>query len=142
MALTDYAKKTTVSLESSRLELEKLLRRVGARKAMIGWDEKQAFVAFVLGDLPIKQTLEMPNMDEFDQTETGRDRKREAQLKAWEQACRKRMRAFEQLLKAKLFPVDLGIRTHEVELSAAMCLPGVKPLFEAHRSEFKQARAC
>jgi hypothetical protein len=67
----DYAKSTTVSMESSQQEVTRLLRRAGAEKCMSGWDGDCAFVAFVLKGVPIRMKVEMPGRQEFE-TETGR----------------------------------------------------------------------
>jgi len=141
MGLSDYAKNTMVSLESSRMELERLLRRAGASKAMIGWDSKQAYVAFVLNDIPIKQKVTMPPVEEFGKTDQNRDRKKDAQFKAWDQACRQRMREFVQLIKAKLIAIHIGVRSIEQEFFADICLPSGQTIYEVQGLSLEEALA-
>lgn len=136
----NYAKTTTVSIDSSRAEVDKLLRRAGARKCMSGWDNERAFVAFVLGNVPVKQTIQMPKKEDFIKTETGRDRKHNAAMQAWEQACRQRMREFCLLLKSKLVAVSIGMRSIEHEFYADICLPGTgKTIFETQGDFINEA---
>ena len=139
MGLNDFAKNTKVSMDSSRQELERLLRRAGATKAMTGWDEEKAYVAFVINGLPIKQQVTMPKQDEFAQTDTGLERKKDVQLKVWEQACRQRMREFVHLLKAKLIAVAIGVRGLEQEFFGDICLPDGQTVFELQKEELNQA---
>ena len=139
MSLDDFAKKTNVTMDASRQELEKLLRRAGATKAMTGWDEEKAFVAFVIDGLPIKQQVTMPKQQQFCKTDTGRERKKDAQLKVFEQACRQRMREFVHLLKAKLIAVAIGVRSIEQEFFGDICLPDGQTVYELQKENLKNA---
>lgn len=126
-------------MDNSRQELEKLLRRAGATKAMTGWDEERAYVAFVIDGVPIKQHVTMPKQDEFAETPTGQNRKKEAQFKAWEQACRQRMREFVHLIKAKLIAVAIGVRSLEQEFFGDICLPTGQTVYELQKGKLSQA---
>lgn len=136
----DYAKNTQVSIDASQQEVNRLLRRAGADKCMIGWDGDCAFVAFVLHRIPIRMKVEMPKRDAFVQTETGRRRKQNAAITAWEQACRQRMREFCLLLKAKLVAVSIDLRTIEHEFYSDICLParGGATIFECQKDQLEQ----
>lgn len=135
----DYARKTSVSIDSSQQEVNRLLRRAGADKCMNGWDGDCAFVAFVLKDIPIRMKVDMPQKKDYEQTETGRQRKYNAALLAWEQACRQRMREFCLLLKAKLVAVSIDLRTIEHEFYADICLPakGGATIYECQRDQLQ-----
>jgi hypothetical protein len=137
----NYAKNTTVSIERSRQELEVILRRVGADKVMIGWDGDTTFVAFAINGIPVKQTIIMPPKEEFAQTEQGRDRNEQSKLKAWEQACRQRMREHVVLLKAKLIAITLGFRTIKQEFMADICLPSGNTMEQEYGSQIDKAIA-
>lgn len=139
MGLNDFAKNTSVSIDASRRELDRLLRRAGATKTMMGWDEEKAYVAFVIDGVPIKQQVTMPRQEEFAETDTGRERKKEAQLKIWDQACRQRMREFVHLLKAKLIAVAIGVRDLEQEFFGDICLPTGQTVYELQKEELNQA---
>ena len=135
----DYAKSTTVSIEGSQQEVTRLLRRAGAEKCMSGWDGDCAFVAFVLKGVPIRMKVDMPKRQGFCKTETGRHRKDNASLLAWEQACRQRMREFCLLLKAKLVAVSIELRPLEHEFYGDICLPmrGGQTIYEAQKDQLQ-----
>ena len=135
----NYARNTTVSIERSRQELEVILRRAGADKVMLGWDGDISFVAFVIDDIPVKQRIEMPPRSEFNETETGRERKQNAALVAWEQACRQRMREHVVLLKAKLIAINMGLRTIKQEFMSDICLPGGNTIGQQFDSQIEKA---
>ena len=118
-----YAAKTTVSSDKSRSEIESTLRRYGADQFLYGWEDGNAVVAFRVRGLHIRMNLPLPRMDEFRFTETGRERTRDSQLKACEQAERQAWRAFLLVIKAKLEAVEAGITTLEEEFLANMVLP-------------------
>lgn len=90
---------------------------------MLGWDSDITFVAFAIDGIPVKQTIVMPPKEDYSQTEQGRDRNEQSMLKAWDQACRQRMREHVVLLKAKLIAITLGFRTVKQEFMADICLP-------------------
>lgn len=62
-------------------------------------------------------------MEHSARTETGRERKREAALKAWEQECRRRWRVMREIILAKLEAIACGVTTLEQEFVAFMALP-------------------
>ena len=136
----DYARNTSVSIDSSRAEVDRLLRRAGAQKCMSGWDDDSAFVAFVMDNVPVKLSIQMPKKEKFVQTETGRQRKQSSVNQAWEQACRQRMREFCLLLKSKLVSVSIGLRSIEHEFYADICLPSTgKTIFETQGDFINEA---
>ena len=136
----DYAKNTKVSIDSSQQEIQRLLRRAGADKCMIGWGGDCAFVAFMLKNIPVRLKVEMPEKGDYQKTETGRSRKTNAAFQAWEQACRQRMREFCLLLKAKLVSVEIGLRPIEHEFYADICLPsrGRATIFECQHEDLQR----
>jgi len=136
----DYAKKTNVSIDSSRAEVDRLLRRAGAQKCMSGWNDDSVFVAFVLDNIPVKLSIQMPKKEKFTETETGRQRKQSAANQVWEQACRQRMREFCLLLKSKLVAVSNGLQSIEHEFYADICLPSTgKTIFETQGNFINEA---
>ncbi|MEM7518575.1 MAG: hypothetical protein AAF368_16840 [Planctomycetota bacterium] len=122
-----YASSTSVSVERSRGEIERLLMRYGATQFVTGWTQEAAAIGFVFDGRHIRIALPLPDIDddEFQLTETGRKRKnQDAVLKAWEQACRSRWRALLLVVKAKLEAVEVGISTIEEEFLAWTIVPG------------------
>lgn len=126
--MAKFAKDTNVSVEKSRGEIETNLQRYGATafsymvrnsptdaKAMVQFESDEKVVQFV---------LPLPDFNDFSETETGRERSPEVQLKHWEQACRQRWRALNLCIKAKLEAVECGITTFEQEFLAHIIVPG------------------
>ena len=122
-----FATDTTVPVERSKAEIERLLGRYGAARFMSGWDGDTAVIGFVLGNRTIRFTLPLPAKTDkqFHRTPTGRQRRNLADAeRAWEQACRSRWRALLLVIKAKLEAVQVGISTVEDEFLAWTVLPG------------------
>lgn len=122
-----YAEKTSVSTDSSKAEIEKILRRYGAEQFMSGWDRNKAFIAFKMNERNLKFIIPLPDMNsrEFTHTPAGRVRRNKDDcIKAWEQGCRQRWRALALVIKAKLEAVETGITEFEDEFLAHILLPG------------------
>lgn len=87
-----FANDTTVPVERSKAEIERLLGRHGAARFMSGWDGDTAVIGFVLGNRTIRFTLPLPAKTDrqFHRTPTGRQRRNpadaehEAKVEAWE----------------------------------------------------------
>lgn len=121
-----YATQTSVSVERSRAEVERILRRYGADQFVSGWDRKQALIGFKMDGKQVRFVLPLPDRQaaEFTQTPSGRHSRSETAAEtAWEQACRQRWRALALVIKAKLEAVESGITTMEEEFLAHMVLP-------------------
>lgn len=110
-----YASNTTVPVEKTRAEIERVLTRSGATQFASGWDEKGAHVGFRMHDRFVRFYLPLPARDErrFTVERYGRKRTPEAALRLWEQACRARWRALLLSVKAKLESVASGIESFE-----------------------------
>lgn len=123
--MSRYAENTSVSSERSRAEIEQTLARYGADGFMYGWDGGTAVLAFQMHGRRIRFDLQMPDRasDDFQLTETGRERSPAQAAKAWEQACRQRWRALALVIKAKLEAVESGITMFEEEFLAHIVLP-------------------
>jgi hypothetical protein len=125
MSSRRFAENTTVSVATTKTEIEATLRRYGATQFISGWSEDTvAMVGFTMANRQIKFLLPLPRKDEFWETDSGRRRTSdEAAEKAWEQACRSRWRALGLAIKAKLEAVAVGISTIEDEFLANIVLP-------------------
>lgn len=121
-----YASETTVPVEKSRAEIEKMLMRYGASKFGYGFDADIAVISFVAKERMVRFTLPLPKQKDFAYTNhaSRQLRSQEAKFKAWEQACRQRWRALCLVIKAKLEAVDCGISTFEEEFLAHIIIPG------------------
>lgn len=119
-----YAVNTTVSVEKSQQEIQRILQRFGCDQFLYGWQENQAVIAFRAHERQIKFVLTMPRKDLPEFTEHSRGaRTEDAAYRLWEQACRQRWRALALVIKAKLEAVECGITCFEDEFLAHIVLP-------------------
>ena len=121
-----YATNTSVSVERSRGELERLLTRYGSTG--FGYVTQGALVAVEFQIFPTGSTqrrvqfkMEMPdpNNEEFIMTPSRRSKRTNEQaLQLWEKACRAKWRALLLVVKAKLEAVEAEISTFDKEFLA------------------------
>lgn len=123
--MTTYAAETSVSIERSKGEIERILDRYGATAFMYGWDRdaNAAMIAFEVEGRRIRIVVPMPQREQFASTPTGRKRAAKDTDAAWDQGKRQRWRAMVLIVKAKLEAVEAGISTIEAEFLAHTVLP-------------------
>lgn len=122
--MTRYAAETSVSVEASRNEIERTLRRYGATSFLYGTEGSRAVIGFRIADRMVRFNLTLPDPNDREFTHHSRgERAPAAAEKAWEQACRQRWRALALVIKAKLEAVAAGITTVEDEFLAHTMLP-------------------
>jgi len=139
-----YAAQTSVSVEKSRGEIERILTRYGATKFAFFNEECQACIAFEIKGKRIRfiLPLDSPRAPDFRLGRYGKTRPDAQRLKLWEQACRQRWRALALAIKAKLEWVETGIVTVEEEFLpyivtangktvAEMIMPQLNQLYES-----------
>lgn len=135
-----YAAETEVSVERSRMEIEKTLHRYGADAFGYYTDNGKATIAFRMAGRQIKFALTLPPKDRRDFTHHSRGmRTPEAAAAAYEQACRQRWRALALCVKAKLEAVETGISTFDDEFLAATVLPDGRTVGEWAKPQVEQA---
>jgi hypothetical protein len=118
-----YATQTSVTVEKSRAEIEKVLQRWGATSFAYGWDRDRAMIEFVARSRRVRFVLPMPDRDDVTFTHYKRGyvlvrRSEDAAEKLWEQAGRQHWRALLLVVKAKLEAVEVGISEFEQEFLA------------------------
>lgn len=123
-----YAKGTDVPIERSRNELESTLKRYGADAFGYAWDDaadggRAVTIHFRAKGYYIRFRLSLPTHKEMARTETGKGRSIPAIHSAVEAEERRRWRALNLVVKAKLEAVDLGIETFEQAFLANLMLP-------------------
>ena len=130
--MTRYAENTVVSVEKSRMEIERLLQRYGCDDFVYRSTMAMAQIGFRMHSRMVRFDLELPEREDFRMTSGRRPRARDdaATFKAWEQGCRQRWRALALVIKAKLEAVETGITSFEVEFMAHMVVPGGKVFHE------------
>ena len=125
-----YASATSVSVDRSRAEIERTLKRYGAHKFVYGWDREEAVIAFVVHNegsgeqRQVRFKVSVPPRENFETSPAGRWRSDDQVEKHWEQAQRTRWRALLLVIKAKLEAIESGIATFEDEFLAYTMLPG------------------
>lgn len=127
-----YAENTSVPVDRSKSEIEKVLVAYGATGFMYGISAEQSVIMFRANSRMVKFVLPLPSPDDdqFRRTETGRTRKTNKVPEAFEQEVRRRWRALSLAIKAKLEAVSTGITLFDEEFLAHIVLPGGKTVAE------------
>lgn len=125
-----YAKETSVSVASSRAEIETTIQRYGADAFATAMGNGRASIQFRINGLSVRFDLPLPGPDDkvfthYRRSSWSDEHKRtEAEsARRWEQACRQRWRALSLCIKAKLEAVECGITTFEEEFLAHVVMP-------------------
>ncbi len=127
--MSKFAQNTSVPVSKSRQEIETIVTRYGASKFLSGLDTVagEALIGFQCGETQVRLTLNLPKLEAFAKTETGRRRKNPADVqKAHEQGCRSAWRSLALVVKAKFEAVESGISAFEEEFLANVVVPGGK----------------
>jgi hypothetical protein len=126
-----YASETSVSVERSKAEIERLLQRYGAREFAHGWRTDKAVIQFSMQSRCVRFVLPLPDKADFAKTPSGRRMRNDADtLRAWEQGCRQRWRALALCIKAKLESVESGIETFDDAFLGQVVMPSGKTISE------------
>lgn len=138
--MSTYAAQTSVSVEKSQAELQRVLTRWGADQYAFGWEAARAVVGFRAQNRNVRFVLELPSIDDYARTPKQRYlRDPETQQKAWEQACRQQWRSLVLTVKAKLEAVESGIATFEDEFLPYTLLPSGETVAEWVGPQIDQA---
>jgi hypothetical protein len=126
-----YAEQTSVPVDRSKSEIERLLQKYGATEFAHGWRSERAMIQFKMKDRYVRFILPLPDKREFEKTPSGRRSRNEHDtLKAWEQGRRQRWRALALTIKAKLESVESGIEEFESAFMAQVVMPDGKTISE------------
>lgn len=126
-----FAQDTTVSVERSKGEIERILTRYGATEFASGWKAERAMLQFRMTERIIRFVLPLPNKEDFRSTPTGRrSRNEQATMIAWEQGCRQRWRALLLSIKAKLESAESGIEEFDTAFMGQIVMPNGKTMAE------------
>lgn len=121
----EYARNTKVSVERSKAEIEKLLRKFGAKKfgTMEDIDAGIAYLMFEHEGLSFQIPVRMPFRKDYTMSPARRVRTAAAATEAWDQAIKARWRVVFLLTKAKLIAIDQEHSTIEREFLSDVMLP-------------------
>lgn len=129
-----YAENTSVPVERSRAEIEKLLGRHKCSKFMAGvdHDSHRATVQFVAHNRRVKFEISLPDPADkkYTRDRNGWQRSPSGVEKIVEQEQRTRWRALLLVIKAKLEAVESNIATFEDEFLAHTMLPNQQTVAE------------
>jgi len=128
--MTRYASKTSVSVGKSKAEIERTLTRYGASEFAYMSSQDRAMIGFLVESHRIQISITLPPPQDFQYTETGRERTTSVMRTEWERACRQRWRALALVIKAKLEAVECGIISMEDEFLAYTVLPSGQTIGE------------
>jgi len=123
-----FASSTSVSVERTKIEIERMLQKYQASAFGIGWDSDKAMVTFKVKSLQIRFLLPYPGRkNERYKTKKVRGFTRsltETQKEeVYEQDVKARWRALNLVIKAKLEAVECGISTIEDEFMSYIVMP-------------------
>jgi hypothetical protein len=125
--MSRYAQNTEVSVDRSRMEIERTLTRYGAHAFAYATENNKAMISFKMKQRMVRFILDLPPIEDYRKTPgRGRDRTDADTYKNWEQACRQCWRALSLVIKAKLEAVESGISVFEEEFLAHLVLPDGK----------------
>ncbi len=125
-----YASDTSVPVDRSKAEIERLLMRYGASQFMYGVSADRVNIAFQMKNRAIRFALPLPATSSFNISERGRRRTASSAQQAYEQEVRRLWRALTLVIKAKLEAVESGIFTFEQEWMSHIVMPDRKTIGE------------
>jgi hypothetical protein len=152
-----YADGTQVSVERSKLELERLLVKHGAKQYGTAHNDEtgRALVYFKMADRHIRLEVPVPPLTDWpDPTKSDHEQtkkcpkgwhgwtveRRAAWVRLqWEQACRTRWRCILLIVKAKLEHIALGMSDVEHEFLADIAMPNGRSIAELLKPAIAQA---
>lgn len=142
-----YASSTSVSVEKTKGELERLLVKHGATRYGIAHTEDGAQVSFIMKEQHVRIAVPVPSVADYPDTtkpdysnkaKTPRDWNRwsVAQRKVWidgqrQQAARQRWRCILLIVRAKLELIEMKLSTVEREFLADITLNDGRTVLEA-----------
>ena len=128
-----YATETTVSVEKSKAEIERLVIRYGAEGYSTSWRNDFARIEFIMNGRHIRLDLALPDKtdERFRLTKKNRERTEESAYRMWERECRSMWRALKMIIHAKLEAVEIGLSTYDREFMADIMLPDGKTVGDA-----------
>lgn len=136
-----YAQDTSVPVSKSRLDIEYMLKSIGATEYIQGNSNNIQAIAWTLNGKKYRMIMKIPDMDSPEVRITPSKRRRtDAQAKSYyEQLERSMWRQLYIIIKAKLVAVESGIRTLEQEFREDMLLPNGQTVGEYIGPQIEQA---
>jgi hypothetical protein len=121
-----YAAKTTVSVDKSRAEIERVMTRFGATSFVCGWHGPCAVLMFEAKGRRLRFDLPIPDVND---KQFG-SRSLTQRQKLQEQEARRRWRSLLLVIKAKLESIASGIETFDEAFLSHIVVPGGETIAE------------
>lgn len=137
--MTKFAAGTKVSPETSRAEIERLLRRYKATGFAYASTSDGGAVMFEIAGRRVRFVMRYPDRSSFVTDGRGRLRTAAAINNVVDQAHRQLWRALALVIKAKLEAVDAKITTIEEEFMAHIVLPNGRTVGDEIRPKIADA---
>jgi len=145
--MSGFASSTSVPVERSKIELDRLLAKHGATQRGTAHDDEAGFavVFFALSSRQIRLQIPLPKVEEFakrpDPYWAGHFKAvtNDQKFKNWEQACRTRWRCMLLIVKAKLELIEMKLSTVDREFLADITLPDGRSVGEWLKPGIEQA---
>lgn len=118
-----FAEGTDVSVDRSRTEIERMLRKEGATRIATMWESDYSMVVFESHGLRVRFEVHTPPLADFQFTEKGRKRDPRAMAAARESEERRLWRALAIVIKAKFEAVNSKVSEFRDEFLANIVLP-------------------
>lgn len=120
-----YAEGTSVDSVKSRMEIERMLQKVGCSHVGVMHEPGFAAVTFRKGSAVVQMRIGLPTAKDAPRRGIGWDSRAAARAESWaEQAGRERWRQLLLVLKAKFTALEQGIETFEETFLAHLVLGG------------------
>lgn len=137
--MAEYAKGTTVPIDASKAEAEKLANRLKADAFIAGTMDGVAFFQFRAEGRFVRLSISLATWQDVAYSPTGRERT-EPQIKSAMAAENRRLyRALVNLLKAKVIAIEEGIVTFEQEFFANVVMPDGNTVYDASKASLELA---
>jgi hypothetical protein len=139
-----FAENTSVPVDRSKAELDRLLAKHGATQQGTMSDNEKglAYVVFRMAGRNIRLNIHLPKVGDFAKNPNPRSlkpRSQEQQHRAWEQACRERWRSIVLLVKAKLEAIRIGHTTVEREFLSDILLANSCSVYEQIQGDVERS---
>jgi hypothetical protein len=117
-----FAEKTSVPVERSKSEIERMLVKFGASAFASSWDANKACIQFAYEKAHVRFELPMPDptSTKFTHVTPYRERAEAARKALYDQDVRRLWRALALIVKAKIESVQSGVETFETAFLAHM----------------------
>jgi hypothetical protein len=126
-----FAEGTTVPVENSKAEIEKMLTRFGADQFMSGWDGTRAIIGFRFSQRFIRFELNTMSASDPRMATAGKKQRTPAQRQSAADAENRRLwRAMCLVIKSKLEAVTSKIESFEIAFMPYISMPDGKPFHQ------------